>query len=175
MQGLRAIELITDIQIIMNLIFKKTVLTVLISLTTVSLLAGCGTDLTYKEPSIDVLKSNVPDIDPSATATPVVLPPTFPTVPLQSQEYVPDSYSRNMNTAGQEESHVSVYAASEAYQQIVAAYQIEGYQPQDDTTNPDGSHAVTFVGDVYTVTVTGNQPADDLYQYSYRIVTNAVN
>jgi hypothetical protein len=154
---------------------------ILITTTTVAaacLLSGCSSLVNpYKEPSIDVLKTVVPSTTaaPSASPSAVTLPTQFPKVPLFNDDYVPGSYKTYMNTAAQQEYKVSLYADEQALTQIIANYQVSGFQPTTQVTNPDGSKTVEFDNSEYSVTVNGKKNAENRYQYDYRIVTKAVN
>lgn len=159
---------------------KKLILITTTTLAAACLLSGCSALANpYKEPSIDVLKT----VAPSATATPsgsaspsaVTLPAQFPKVPLFNDEYVPGSYKTYMNTAAQQEYKVSLYADEQALTQIIANYQVAGFQPSEQVTNADGSKLVTFENNEYSVTVIGKKNPENRYQYDYRIVTKAVN
>lgn len=157
---------------------KKLIFVTTTTLAAACLLSGCSALANpYKEPSIDVLKTVAPSATatPSASPTAVVLPAQFPKVPLFNDDYVPGSYKTYMNTAAQQEYKVSLYADEQALTQIIANYQVAGFQPTEQVTNFDGSKTVEFDNSEYSVTVNGAKNAENRYQYDYRIITKAVN
>jgi hypothetical protein len=139
---------------------RNLVVVVAISVAT-SIMSGCSV---YKEPSIDYLTSTVPDT-PASSAPPVVLPDDFPQVPLVNTDYVPGSVIRAVNP---DSWSVSVFGDVELWNSVTAGYQIQGFIPSEPQ-EMDGVRSVIFENTQYRVVVSGSEPNNERYRFTYTV------